>query len=224
MSRNYKCYLQKRWQRIRSYNYFIYFTCYNIRRSNLLLREALSFFYIFLKYEHNNNGDFMFYYINIFLLCSFLGFCMETFLKTFVFTSMNNGILYGPWVPVYGLGAVIIIIIMRFIFNRIKVPRWVKWIILFVSVVVLLTLLEFLGGVLIEAIFGKVFWDYSNLKFNIGHYIALEISLLWGVFSFIFIYLIKPLEDKLIKKTPKWLTILVFLIFLGDVVATFLLK
>lgn len=165
----------------------------------------------------------MFYYINIFFLCSFLGFCVETFLKYFVFQSMNNGILFGPWVPIYGFGAVLVIILMRFIFNRLKVSRSIKIFLLFVSVMVVLTILEFVGGTLIEILFNKVFWDYSDSKFNFGHYIALEMSLLWGVFSLVFIYIIKPIEDKIIKKIPRWLTILVCLVFIVDVVFTFLL-
>lgn len=148
---------------------------------------------------------------------------METFFKYFVFHSMNNGILFGPWIPIYGFGAILIIVLMRFIFNRLKLPRWIKIFLLFISVMVVLTMLEFLGGTLIEALFDKVFWDYSDSKFSFGHYIALEMTLLWGAFSLVFIYIIKPIEDKIIKKIPRWLTILVCFIFIIDVFITFLL-
>lgn len=166
---------------------------------------------------------YVFYYLNIFLVCSGLGYVIETLLKTFIFHGMNNGILFGPWVPVYGFGAVIIILIERLIFNRVKASRVTKIFLMFISVTVLLTLLEFLGGILIEFLFHKVFWDYSNLKFNFGHYIALEISLLWGIMSLVFIYIIKPIEEKFIKKIPKWITILVFSLFILDVILTCLL-
>ena len=55
-----------------------------------------------------------------------IGFILETTLKTFFFHDMNNGIMYGPWIPVYGFGCCLIIAIMRFVFNRIKVNRVVK--------------------------------------------------------------------------------------------------
>ena len=55
-----------------------------------------------------------------------IGFILETTLKTFFFHNMNNGIMYGPWIPVYGFGCCLIIAIMRFVFNRIKVNRVVK--------------------------------------------------------------------------------------------------
>lgn len=170
-----------------------------------------------------NSGDIMFYYFNLFFLCSFLGYLLETFLKTFVFHSMNNGILFGPWIPVYGFGAIIVVIVLRFVFQQVFVSKIIKIITTLLIVMVLVTLLEWIGGNLIEWIFHKVYWDYSSLKFNFGHYISLEISLLWGLFSLLFIYLIKPLEDVLIKKIPKWVTISVSVIFIADAFLTYFL-
>lgn len=158
----------------------------------------------------------MLYYINTFLLYSMVGFLFETTLKTFVFHGMNNGFMHGPWIPVYGLGCCIIIFCMRLVFNRIKVNRLSKIFILFLLSMVTLTVLELVGGVLIELISGKIFWDYSDLKFSFGHFIALEISLVWGILSLVVIYVVKPLLDKIIKKIPKYLTYLVLTIFIID--------
>lgn len=165
----------------------------------------------------------MFYYLNIFFLSSFLGYILETCLKTFIFHSMNNGILFGPWIPVYGFGAVIVLYVTRYVFHQFKASRFVKLLLTLLIVIILLTLLELIAGYLIEWLFHKVFWDYSHFKFHFGHYIALEISLLWGVFSLLFIYIIQPLENKIIKKIPKWSTILVGCCFLLDVLLTFFL-
>ena len=169
------------------------------------------------------NGDFMFYYLNTFLIYSMLGFLMETTLKTFFFHSMNNGILAGPWIPVYGFVVAIIVFITLYVFHHSKkIPKWLKLFIIFMIVFVTLTVLELIGGMIIEKIFHKVFWDYTNFKFHFGHYISLEMSLLWGVLSILFLYLVKPWMDKIIKKIPKWVTLLVLVIFLIDVVITFL--
>lgn len=162
------------------------------------------------------------YYLNVFFVYSVIGFIIETTLKTFVFKGMNNGIMFGPWIPVYGLGCVLIIFIMRLVFNRFKVPRWLKIVFTFLISMIVLTIMELLGGIFIEKVFGKIFWDYSDLKFNIGHYIALEISLVWGIMSLVVIYLIKPVMDKLIKKIPSIVTYLVLIVFIIDLVATFL--
>lgn len=150
-----------------------------------------------------------------------IGFILETTLKTFFFHNMNNGIMYGPWIPVYGFGCCLIIAIMRFVFNRIKVNRVVKIFLVFLISFFVLTILEFIGGFLIEKIFNRVFWDYSDLKFNFGHYIALEISLVWGVMSLFIIYVLKPLVDLIIKKIPSFCTCFVFLIFIIDFCYTF---
>ena len=160
------------------------------------------------------------YYINVFLIYSMLGYVLETFMKIFFFKDMNNGILYGPWVPVYGFGTCLIIFIMRFIFNKIKVKRIIKIILLFLISTIVLTLLELIGGYLIEILTGKIFWDYSDLKFNIGHYIALEISLVWGIMSLVITYLVKPITDEIIKKIPNSITYLVSFLFIIDCIVT----
>ena len=141
---------------------------------------------------------------------------METCLKTFFFHSMNNGIMYGPWVPVYGLGAIVIMLVSRAVHKKVSDSNFFKNLIIFFVVSILLTILEFIGGNLIEIFFHEVFWDYSDLKFNFGNYIALEMSLLWGICSLIFIYIIEPLLWKIIKKIPKSVTILVFIVFIID--------
>ena len=163
------------------------------------------------------------YYINVFLVYSILGYILETTLKTFFIPSMNNGFLYGPWIPVYGFGCCLIIAIMRLVFNRIKVSRWLKIVLVFLISMGVLTILEFIGGNLIELLTGKVFWDYSDMKYNFGPYISLEISLIWGIISLVIIYVIKPVLDKLIKKIPSIFTYLVLTIFIADFILTLIL-
>lgn len=162
------------------------------------------------------------YYLNTFFIYSILGFIWETIIKYIFFPHMHNGFLYGPWIPVYGFGACIIIFIMRLIFNRFKLKRIYKIILLFLISSITLTILEFIGGHLIELLTNKIFWNYSKLKFNIGHYIALEISLIWGIMSLVITYIIKPIIDKLLKKIPSIITYLVLLIFIIDLVITIL--
>lgn len=145
---------------------------------------------------------------------------METSLKYLFFPKLNNGFLYGPWIPVYGLGVCLIIVIMRFIFNRIKVSRTIKILLLFLISTLVLTILEYIGGNLIEVLTNKVFWKYDDLKYNIGHYIALEISLVWGMMSLVIVYIIKPILDKLIKKIPSIITYLVLVLIILDFIFT----
>ncbi len=162
------------------------------------------------------------YYIKSFIIYSIIGYILETSIKYLFNPSMHNGSLYGPWIPIYGLGTCLIIIIMRLVFNRFKINRINKIILVFIISMISLTLLEFIGGHLIHFITGKVFWDYSKMKFNIGKYISLEISLVWGIMSLIIIYIIKPIIDKVIKKIPSTITYLVFIFFLIDLIISFI--
>ena len=87
----------------------------------------------------------------------------------------------------------------------------------------MLSLLEWIGGILIEKIFDKVFWSYYDLKFNIGHYIAIEISLCWGLASLLIIKILK-LTDKIVKKIPRLISWLLIILFFIDFTFTILNK
>ena len=93
---------------------------------------------------------------------------------------------------------------------------------MFFVVAIVLSTIEAIGGVLIEKIYDKVFWDYSQHKFHIGHYISLEMTLVWGISSVIFVYLIHPILDGIIKKIPRWVTFILITLFIADNVKTFI--
>ena len=126
--------------------------------------------------------------------------------------------------PIYGFGVVIMIFLTRLIFNNLKVKKWLKIVLLFLSTTILLTGLEFLGGILCEFLFHKSFWDYTDLKFNFGKYIALEVSLGWGVACLIFLYIVKPLTDKFIEKIPKFTSIILLILIIIDFIYSFFIK
>ena len=67
-------------------------------------------------------------------------------------------------------------------------------------------------------------WDYTKLKFNIGKYTAIEMALLWGIGSLIFVYLLKPLIDKKINKVPRFISYFLVFLFIIDIFVTFVLK
>lgn len=164
------------------------------------------------------------YYLNTFLLYSILGFLLETVRSFLVNSKFTSGILYGPWTPIYGIGIVIVILISNYLFAHLHLSRWVETFITFVIITLILTLLEWIGGILIEKIFHTVFWDYSKEAFSIGKYISLSKSLMWGVGSIIFIYVLKPLLEGVIKHIPIPVTIILTLLMLSDFILTFVNK
>ncbi len=164
------------------------------------------------------------YYLNTFLLYSILGFLLETVRSFLVNSKFTSGILYGPWTPIYGIGIVIVILISNYLFVHLHLSRWVETFITFVIITLILTLLEWIGGILIEKIFHTVFWDYSKEAFSIGKYISLSKSLMWGVGSILFIYVLKPLLEGVIKHIPIPVTIILTLLMLSDFILTFVNK
>ena len=164
------------------------------------------------------------YYLNCFFIYSILGHLLETITALITGNGFKSGFLYGWWTPVYGIGAVTILFVSEYLFKNLHMHRFWETVIMFFVVAIVLSTLEALGGVLLEKIFGTVFWDYSSQRFNIGHYISLEMTLVWGVASVIFIYIIHPLLEKFIRKIPVWVTILLILLFVFDNVKTFISK
>ncbi|HIR49274.1 MAG TPA: putative ABC transporter permease [Candidatus Faecimonas gallistercoris] len=160
------------------------------------------------------------YYLNLFFINSMIGYLLETGLKTFFFPNMNNGILFGPWIPVYGFGVVIVAYVSKIIFHRLNISKLWKTVLLFFTVFILLSLLEWLGGVIIEKLFHKEFWSYRDQKYNLGPYISLGMSMLWGGASLLLVYVVLPLEEKFIKKIPRGFTFLALILFVVDCAVT----
>ncbi len=161
----------------------------------------------------------MFYYLNIFFIYSILGFFFESSLERFITPTFNSGILYGPWTFIYAI-AILVLMFLSKNLKKLKLPKWLEIFIFYILACIFMAFIEYSGGMLIEKIMHRVYWDYTNLKFNYGHYIALEISLLWGFFATVVYYLLFPLIDKIVKKIPKYLTIIFIIFFSLDIIAT----
>ncbi len=158
-------------------------------------------------------------YINIFFIYSFIGHLLETL----VYPNGESGILAGFWTPVYGIGTVIILLMYNFI-NKFHFNKVIKVIMVFLIGAIFLSIIEYIGGILIETIFDKVFWDYSDYKFNFGKYAALEMAIIWGISSLVVVYLLKNITFLIAKKVPKLLTIVLILLFGFDLYYSILLK
>lgn len=153
------------------------------------------------------------YYINVFFLYSIVGHILENLL----YRDIDSGFLYGYWTPVYGIGAIVIIIIYKYI-NKLNLNKLLRILSLFCFSTVILTIMEYVGGVFIESTLGRIFWDYgNNLK-----YISFKMSIIWGICSLLFVYIIHPIINNLIKKIPKYITYILVLLLLFDLIYTFI--
>jgi len=101
---------------------------------------------------------------------------------------VNRGFLYGPWLPIYGSGAVIILIFV--------LPVQDHLFLVFLAGMFSATVLEYFTGAAMERIFHMRYWDYTGKHFNLNGYICLSSSLCWGCFSCLLLkFLHPPIRD-----------------------------
>lgn len=155
------------------------------------------------------------YYLNNFFFFSILGHLFETIVYSIFTPNKKSGFLYLWWTPIYGLGVIIILLIYKMVSKKFQ-KKLNKNIILFFVYFFVLSIVEFLGGTLLEKICGYSFWSYSNMPLHLGKYVSFFTSLAWTVFAFGYIYWIKKYTDKIVNKIPKIVTILFLFVFVID--------
>jgi uncharacterized membrane protein len=125
-----------------------------------------------------------------FIMYSFLGWVIESAYKTFREHKgfINSGFLNNPLIPIYGIGAVIIILIDAKVGNM---PFPIK-VILFTIVC---TTLEYITGFLIEKIFRIKLWNYANRTLNLHGRICLLNTFYWSLLITVFLLYIRPMVE-----------------------------
>lgn len=130
-----------------------------------------------------------------FIIYSFLGWCCETIYCTILQRKLvNRGFLYGPLCPIYGCGALLVLFLLKDVRSSI-LP-------LFLSGIVVTTVLEYLTSVLMEKLFHMKWWDYSHLPFNINGRVCLLNSCEFGVLSVFVVKLLHPAISGVVKRIP----------------------
>ena len=130
-------------------------------------------------------NNIFFHLLTYFVIYSFLGWVLESIVRTICERKIiNTGFLIGPFCPIYGFGAIIMILFLNQYKNNI--------ILLFIVSVIALSLWEYIVGVLLEKFFHTKYWDYSNHKFNFKGRICLTNSIAWGILGVLFINYIHP--------------------------------
>lgn len=164
------------------------------------------------------------YYIKIFLLYSLLGFVMESTLYKIKLINKHSGIFYGPITAVYGVGIISIELINKYFFQKIKYNKIIKILIEFIILTIILSLIEFLGGNILNYLFNIDMWDYSKIELHFGKYICLQNSLIWGLLGILYLHIIKPFTDKIIKQITTKETYLFLTIFIIDSIIALITK
>ena len=140
----------------------------------------------------------------LFIFYSFLGWLMEVTCKLIQYKRfINRGFLMGPICPIYGHGAIIMLILLKdFASNPF---------ILFVMSMLVCTTLEYLTSYFMEKLFSARWWDYSNKKFNINGRVCLRNTLCFGILAIVLVYFLNPFILTYIEKiTEPFLSILFY--------------
>lgn len=138
--------------------------------------------------------------ILFFFIFSFIGWLWEVGL--FIFTEgklINRGALYGPWLPIYGTGCTLILLLTKFKGFRkaIRNPM-----LTFFLVMILCTIIEYLTSWYIEVKTGVRYWDYTGIFLNINGRVCLESSTFFGLGGCVCLYIVAPYLEKNLQKIP----------------------
>ena len=136
----------------------------------------------------------------LFAVCGWIYEVIWTYFDDGVWT--NRGFLFGPWLPIYGFGGMLVYAIFR---KQITKPFYVgklniRFVLLFIYVCLITTVVELAATYIIElaGIPYTVLWDYSEHFMNFQGRICLDASARFGVIGLMIIYGVLPIYRKLI--------------------------
>ena len=162
-------------------------------------------------------------YFIYFIVFAFIGWLIET---AYSFYSLGHftkrGFLYGSLCPIYGWGAIILIMF----FSTYKKKNFK----LFIYSAIIFTLFEYLVSFGMEALFSLKWWDYTEEFMNLNGRVSIFYSFAWGIIAILVINFIYPFFKKkinlVLSKIPFSLQVtivyILFAIFATDTVLSFI--
>jgi uncharacterized membrane protein len=132
-------------------------------------------------------------------------------------TFIKRGVLHGPWLPIYGVGAVLILTLL---YRFRKTPTKNFW-----MIVLICGLVEYYTSFFLQLFFNAEWWDYSGYFLNINGRICAEGSLVFGLGGMMIVYVLAPFLDTFFKKFSFKVTfplcMVLILLFSADLVYSF---
>ena len=133
-----------------------------------------------------------YFFILYFFTYGFFGWCTEVaYAATQQRKFVNRGFLNGPICPVYGIGVGVVV--------QFLTPFENNLFLLYITSIIVVTVIEGLTGYLMDKLFHHKWWDYTNQPLNIGGYVCLLFSLAWGVACVIIVKVIHPFIHKAVS-------------------------
>ena len=154
----------------------------------------------------------IYYSILYFFVYGFLGWCTEVIFAAFKqHRFVNRGFLNGPICPIYGVGVTLVVACLEAFQSNL--------LLLYLSSVLLVTVLEGVTGWAMDKLFHNKWWDYSKLPLNIGGYVCLLFSLIWGVACVVIVYFIHPLIHQMLSWIPHIIGLVLIVILAAALIA-----
>lgn len=130
-----------------------------------------------------------------FFIYSIYGWCYETIYCSIEAGELvKRGFSYGPYLPIYGFGAIFVIVLLRKPMTKLSQ---------FLFSMIVTTALEYTVSWVLEVIFDKKWWDYTNYTIQLNGRICLLGSLLFGFLGVVLINYIHPKVKQLTNKISK---------------------
>lgn len=154
-------------------------------------------------------------YFFLFFIYSVIGWMMETiFVGIQKRKLVDRGFLIGPYCPIYGFGALVMILYLTQYKDNVLT--------VFILGVVICSLLEYITSYVMEKLFKTRWWDYSNKKFNLNGRICGFNSLLFGIAGVLVIYFLQPSLDLFLSRLNYTFLIIInvicFVLFFVDMI------
>lgn len=152
----------------------------------------------------------IFYMTFNFIIYSFIGWIIEE-LYSFAITKKfkKDGFLIGPFKPMYGIAVTLLVLCNEIL--------GIDGISLILLCFLIPTTVEYISGYMLKHVFNKVYWDYSNFKYNIHGFVTLRFSLYWTLLSFVGIYYFQSAVNNLYTQEERFFNIGVII---GTIVLT----
>ena len=141
---------------------------------------------------------------------------------------VNRGFLFGPYLPVYGFGLLLLnLLLHRLMEKPIRVGKVkLNFIFVFFGIVVITTILEYIVGWSMLQIFHRRWWDYTSYWMNYQGIISFKTSLRFGIGGLFLLYALVPLAEKIRKsmseKVRRNVMAVILAVMLLDLVVTLL--
>lgn len=142
--------------------------------------------------------------IYFFIIGAFIGWVLEfVFRLTVGHLETTPGILNTPFCILYGLGTVVLSLVITNITTN--------FILLVILSMIILTIMEYATFVILQKVYGVKLWDYTNMKFNLNEKVCLEFSIIWGVLGAVYIkYLLPYLKEMYLNMNRQSLVITLY--------------